>query len=113
MAGGHRRGSGFDAEGEGQIGLWIEIDQEYLVADVGERSAQRECRRGLGDPTFLVGDGDYVGHYLAPFPRRGLWLGCWAVSGAVAAVLSPGTWADDGTTWGITWISVAPSAFRN
>ncbi len=51
-----------DAGTHGRVALGIEIDQEH--AALHRREARREIHtgRGLTDPTFLVGDGDDLGH---------------------------------------------------
>ena len=53
---------GVDAEGEGQAGLRVEVDQQHLLAELGEGGAERRDGRGLGDATLLVGDREGGGH---------------------------------------------------
>ena len=45
-----------DAETGRGIALRIEIDDQHFLADGGERGAEIDCRRGLADTAFLVGD---------------------------------------------------------
>ena len=47
---------GVDAEGEGQAGLRVEVDEQDLVAELGQGRPEGGHRGGLGDAALLVGD---------------------------------------------------------
>ena len=53
---------GLEAEGEGEAGLGVEVDEEHPLAEIGERQADGLGRRGLGDAAFLVGDREHPRH---------------------------------------------------
>ena len=48
-----------DAQPRRRIALGIEIEQQHVLADCGERGAEIDRRCGLADPAFLIGDGDH------------------------------------------------------
>ena len=50
-----------DAEAGGGVGLRIEIDDQYLLVDGGERSAEIDRGGGLADAAFLIGDREHAG----------------------------------------------------
>ena len=45
-------------EGDGTVGLWVEIGDENLLSTEPERGGEVDRRSGLPDPSLLVGDGD-------------------------------------------------------
>src|SRR6478736_9581569 len=51
-------GVGVDAEGEGEAGLRVEVDEQDASSVLGERGAEARDRGGLGDATLLVRDGE-------------------------------------------------------
>ena len=54
-----------DSEPGRRIALWIEIDDQHLLANGGERSTEIDRGRGFADTAFLVGDRNHA-------RRRGL-----------------------------------------
>ncbi len=50
-----------DAETGRGVALRIEIDDQDVFADGGERRAEIDGRRGLADAALLIGDGEYPG----------------------------------------------------
>ena len=53
---------GVEAQGEGQTGLGVEIDDQGASSELGRGHPERVHRRGLGHATLLVGHGQHVGH---------------------------------------------------
>ena len=47
---------GLEAEREREAGLRIEVDEQHLLAEIGERQPDGLGRRGLGHAALLVGD---------------------------------------------------------
>ena len=47
---------GVDAEGEGQAGLRVEVDEQHRLPQLGERGPDRGDGGRLGDAALLVGD---------------------------------------------------------
>ncbi|MNM74923.1 hypothetical protein D3C81_866890 [compost metagenome] len=45
------------AEGAGERGMRVQVDQQHLVAARGQAAAERQRGGGLADATFLVGNG--------------------------------------------------------
>jgi hypothetical protein len=68
-------GGFFDAQAAGGVGLGIEVDQENLLAALGQAGGEIDGGGGLADAAFLVGDGDDGrGHGRVP-----LQMGCAAL----------------------------------
>ncbi len=47
-------------EAGGRVPLRIQVDDEHATAQLSERGAETDGRRGLADATLLVGDGDHT-----------------------------------------------------
>src|SRR4029079_8951187 len=47
-----------NSEAERQAGLCVEVDEQHLLAELGERRPERGNRRRLSHPALLVGHGD-------------------------------------------------------
>ncbi len=64
-----------DAEAGRGVALRVEIDDQHILADGGERGAEIDRRRGLADAALLVGDGEHprrarAGHLPFALQRR-------------------------------------------
>ena len=51
---------GVDSEGEGRVGLRVQVDDENASAVACQGAGEVDGCRGLSAPTFLVDDGDYA-----------------------------------------------------
>ena len=67
---GHVELVGADAQPHGQRTLRVEVDEQHLAADLGQRGTEVDGRRGLADATLLVAHGDDAGRAVAAQRRR-------------------------------------------